>query len=314
MHQSFGDRIARQNGETVEDQIRGSREAIANLRSYLGCTASSEVLVQLLSDVLRARSGEVLFVPKAWLSDLCSNYAQVLPGFDDLPMHAGISMQSGALRSRAGEVEIRVSEAVACEDLCALFNLSETDFRMGKLNSELASERKTATALLRATATNAYRLLEAYLNGKAEDRLACDNGSLDTSERDLLTEWDSKRGRPQFLRLGDKITKYHALLGRDVGAAMDEETSSRVAHVVTLAADLRNPLVHPKPRSDLRESEPGRFEFIGDLEFEGVRELVLDVLAVIHAFETSVSGDTGGITLWFPTLGPDGRFGQEVFH
>lgn len=312
-HHRLEEKICGASRALLDIQIAGSRVAIKRLKEHMGCTADRGTLLQLYQSAFASRPGEVVYLLKSRIKEMCSKYDQVLPDFYAFPQHAQISMERGELRDEVGKVKIRVSEAVVCEDMCALFNEAESAHRAGRHASARAPERKAAAAILRATVTCAYRLLEAYLNGKAHDRLASDNETLKASERDLLQEWDSKGKRHRFLRLGDKIKAFHRLLAMEAAGELSEETNPALARVIAMSVSMRNPLVHPKPSTETREVEPGRNEFVSDVDFSEVRALVLDVLSVIRAFEVATSGGTQGITLWFPKLGEDSRFGDDAF-
>lgn len=311
--QGIEGRIGRASRERLEQQIDGSKRIISDLRGRLGCTADQEDLVRLFRDAGEAPSGLMLFIPKSMISQLCSNYDRVLPEYGRLPMHAQISMESGEFRERAGEVQIRVSEAIACEDLCALFNECAAAHLQMRHQSPIASHRKAMAALLRATVSAAHRLLEAYLNGKAHDRLAVDQGELKQKDMDLLREWNSKRERPGFLSLRDKVSAYQRILTGQSHPALNEGNCPVLARVLASAEDTRNPIVHPSPRSEMNEYEPGKYIFVGDLEFDQVKSLTTDVLELIRQLEIAISGGTEQIGLWHSRIGPDGRFGEEAF-
>jgi len=222
-------------------------------------------------------------------------------------------MDSGENRKRAGEVEIRISEAIVCEDLCSLFNECEAAHAQGWHESQKASHRKGLSAFLRATVSAAHRLLEGYLNGKAYDRLAVDRGQLEQQEADLLREWDSKRGRPGFLSLRQKVSAYQRILTGKSHPVLNEGNCPVLSRVLGSAEDTRNPIIHPSPRSEMHEFELGKYIFVADLDFAQVKSLTSDVLELIRQLEIAISGRTEQIDFWYSRIGPDGRFGEEAF-
>jgi hypothetical protein len=63
----------------------------------------------------------------------------------------------------------------------------------------------------------------------------------------------------------------------------------------------------------MNEYEPGKYIFVGDLEFAQVKTLTSDVLDLIRQLEVAITGGTEQIDLWHSRIGPDGRFVKKRF-
>jgi hypothetical protein len=311
--QRFEETLPQASREMLEKQISGCREAVARIREYLGCAAPRDALLKLVDDCRRAREGQILYVSKENILKLCSHYDRILPGWETLPLHAQIAMELGQYRDKVGPVEFRITEAIAVEDMCALHNEAERLSRSIDPLRGTAADRKRAKATFRAAVIAAHNALEAYMNGLAWDHIARNREHLPPDVVDELSDWDSQRDRPKYLSLRDKVNRYQRhIIGRP-HAEVQEGNCPALRFVLEGGKAVRDAVIHPSPRSEAREVEPGRGEFVADLDFADVLTMTRSTIEVIERVESAVNGSTARVRDWLPPLGADHRFPPTAF-
>jgi hypothetical protein len=183
------------------------RALLSNLKRKFGAKARLGLYDEITS--LPGRSDQVLFVPKYFIEqELFDHYDRVCPLFGTMPPHTRIGVDVNGVHGSEPEVEWMLLEATLFEDMAFLWN-SLLDCRLDSANR---LSRKRVGMLERATARQAYHLLEGYLNGIAQDILVTFQGSLTSKQRTMLSEWDAIAGKPRFMRLRDKILQYPSVV------------------------------------------------------------------------------------------------------
>jgi len=285
---------------------------IRALRKEWGIHARRPALLELLEQGEKPPTdGSVLLVSKAWIESLCTNYSRGMPAFPWLPPHALVGLaRLGKLPADAYTVEVWILEAIAFEDMAALVN--EVRHRAGSIRESSGKvDRKTTSALLRAVLVSTFRFLEAYLNGLAFDALAT-GVPLTQGERDLLQEYDSKRGRSQFVGLRDKLLLYPRLAAGKKHPVLQENNSPDLAFMVAQAKAHRDAVVHASPLLLQPNQDTERFERAVNISVSEVEVIVDTAISLVRAIEYAVKGNDLSIR-WLVPRGADGLFAVSVF-
>jgi hypothetical protein len=283
------------------------RQNVAKTRTEGRVLASQQQLIGFFHYCATLGPGQIVYARKALLTTM-------LPHYDSMPFphHAQIGIDPEGRGSRANVV--RTLESTLFEDMCALFNLAWAYRDKGAKESEARpnKERKTAFALFRATISAAFYFVESYINGLAFHYLASPGSPIDQKTEDYLSEWDSVRNRPKFIRMRDKLLQYpRVVLGLD-HPPLQENNCAELAFIVTKAKQLRDSIVHASPISSPESLLPEKEEAVYSLRFADVEETVDNAIGLVSKIEAVVHGNLEFVT-WLRRRGPDGLFSEEVF-
>ena len=209
---------------------------------------------------------------------------------------------------------MRTLESTLFEDMCALFNLAWIYRDKGAKEGEVCpnKDRKTAFALFRATISAAFYFVESYINGVACHYLASAGSAIDQKTKDYMSEWDSVRKRPKFIRTRDKLVHYpRVVLGLD-HPPLQENNCPELAFITTKAKQLRDSIVHASPIPDPASLLPEKEAAVYSLKFLDVEQTVDNAIELVSKIEAVVHGNLE-FTPWLKKRGPLGPFSEEAF-
>jgi hypothetical protein len=149
------------NKTRLREGISRLEKAIANLRRDFGFRVSNSEVLEIVEGFKELPENRTALMNKEWLDDICTGYKKYWPLMKGLPAHAMVEINLGN-RREWGELTWYLLEAIAFEDMCALFNQAK-EFEL-RLKDSMAgkSTHKTRDSLLRATILAAYHFVEAY--------------------------------------------------------------------------------------------------------------------------------------------------------
>lgn len=298
--------------KTLERFIPIIKREIIQYRTNYGIKASNHTLVALYKKAQEGGDGKVFLLPKYLLKDLFTKYEKALPAFHVLPEHVRIAIDVGTYRTVQGDVEIYWIEVSLYEDMCALFNLCK-EFNSGLNRREDHKKKiKTASALERATIIHAYFFVEAYLNGLAFDYYIKNEDKLKDDEKEILTEWDSKKNREKHLSLRDKLLKYPRILKESKHPPLQESNCPELSYIVQKSKTLRDSIVHGSPKFDMQTYEPYKENAFFSINFAQVQETVDNAINLVEKLETCINGNCDRIW-WMAKRSQDGFFPETVF-
>ena len=237
-----------------------------------------------------------------------------MPGTEKIPSHARIRFDFGDLEPR-GHSEVRLLEATAYEDMAALCNLALCQ----SINSDgncAGSFSRTNTKILHALcrgmiATSVY-FVEAYLNGIASDHLNSNDNALSPHERSVLRDWDEKRNRPCYLSIREKLIQYQRILLRAPHAPLQENNTPEIARFLQIVDQIRNPLAHPSPQSDVASGRPEKELAYYAINLVTACDAVDCAVTLVAKLENRIFGNNDRIH-WLFSRGNDGFFPSKAF-
>jgi hypothetical protein len=267
-----------------------------------------EELVSFLQVCSATTKGEVIYARKALLSKVMPAYSKML-----VPQHTQIGLDPYGILPRSAKFNLRIIEASLFEDMCALFNLAH-NFHNESVKTRALDKRilKTAIALCRATISSAFYFVESYINGVAFEYLATAGDGIDQATKDFLSEWDSARNRPKYVKTRDKLLHYPRIVLGASHPPLQENNCPPLAFIVTKAKQFRDAIVHASPIADANSFKPEKEMAIFTLKFRDVEETVDNAVALVFTIEPLVHGNLDYI-LWLARRGPDGLFPESVF-
>ena len=241
------------------------QDDIDTIRRTFGIVRSNDEFVQLFTKMIE-NPAEFVFPPKWLLKKYLPAFDSVYPRCALLPEHTRLSLDVHGRSLPDAPGELRLIEAALFEDMASLFN------RALRLSQETAQKRATKSVLKESAAcrrgavASAFFVVEAYLNSLAFDHLANHGDSLSTCERDLLSEWDSKRNRVRYASFRDKLIDYPRMILGLEHPPLQENNCAEMAFMLQEAKAYRNAIVHaspvPTPAAALADKER-RFWQIG---------------------------------------------------
>jgi hypothetical protein len=288
----------------LKDQIR-------ELRSSCGVKASSDDLRTFLVEARGVPEHEVLWAHVILLTRLLSAY-------DDQtwPPHAQIMLDPHGTEPRWPQIEVRLLEATLYEDMCVLFNLARRTLhseaqQVGNTRLE-KGQLKTGGASCRATLTSAYYFLEGYLNGIAARYLVTHGESMEQETRDLLTEWDSKKKRPRWLPVREKILKFTRIVSGQAQSPIQENNCAELEVLTKTAKQLRDSIVHASPLPDHITRVPEKERAVFNVTLQDAERVVDAAIGFVRKIEIAVYG-SDKLLHWLEARGDDGFFSETAF-
>lgn len=154
--------------------------------------------------------------------------------------------------------------------------------------------------------------MESYVNGVAFNFLARGGNAVDPKTRDYLSEWDSARKRPKFIKTRDKLVQYPRIVLGASHPPLQENNCPELAFIVTKAKQLRDSIVHASPIENPISLAPEKEAALYTLEFVDVEKTVDSVIDFVSKVETLLPGNLQYVD-WLKKRSPDGLFSERVF-
>ncbi len=251
------------------------------------------------------------YIAKAVLASAFDRYDSAYRFFDKLPPHSRIAVDVFGVRPDGAGVEIVILEAVLHEDMATLWNAA-LDALAGLGDTRPARVVKHAEALSRAVAKAAFNLLEGYLNGLALDVILLGK-PVTLEQRELLTEFDTKRERPKMVGLRDKLLQYPKIAAGALHPPIQESSHAVMARILMFEKRIRHALVHPNPLVDMARQTESRELVFFMLDLNEVGAICDDVIALIAGIADAVGPEYGEVRAWLHQRQGNGRFSEEIF-
>jgi hypothetical protein len=283
------------------------KQGVKRMRTRVLIHATQQELVEFFHFCANLPPGKIVYIRKSLLTKLLPLYANTC-----FPYHTQIGFNPHVPRYLP-DVVARTLEATLFEDMCALFNLARVyhDERV-KIQSLAKKQLKTSLALYRATISSAFFFVESYINGVAFHFLAAAGSTVDQKTKDYLSEWDSARKRPKFVKTRDKLVHYPRIVLGASHPPLQENNCPELAFIVTKAKQLRDSIVHASPIEDPVSLVPEKEAALYTLEFIDVEKTVDSAIDLVSKIETLLRGNLEYIG-WLTKRGPDGLFAEQVF-
>jgi len=262
-------------------------------------------------DVKPDNKQPLAFLAKFHLEKLFEHYERRLPEFPKWPPHAMIGIERfGTDKSRKGEFEIFLLEASLFEDVASLWNIT-LSLQQDILINHSKEKKKQLSSLARATTKALFNFIEGYLNSLALDISLTQ--SLDKKQEEMLSEWDSGKNKPKFLKLRDKLLQYPKIAIGVQHPPLTESNCPEIKKIVELENRVRHSLIHPNPQIIRRSPSVNRVHVYLNIEVKEVEKLCDLTITLIRKIDKVINSMFGDIDLWLFERGQDGYFPEEIF-
>jgi hypothetical protein len=242
---------------------------IQNAEHLAGFKADHKFLLEL-GQLYRKKGFGVVRFPK-WLIDasLFRNYETVFPPGKKVQPHCLVNLDFGGT-----DFDVYLPEASLYEDMCFAYNQA-----FAVKDRREKRDVKAHTFYIRATIISGFNFVESFLNGLAFDLISTCRRTLSQTERDLLSEWDSKHKRQRYVKFRDKAVQYPKIVLNRKSPPFTESTCPALA-VLMEKTKLRDAVVHSSPKlvngevpkiKDLVETDFGDATEVADAAVEFIR-------------------------------------------
>ncbi|MBX9928117.1 MAG: hypothetical protein K2X99_04315 [Gemmatimonadaceae bacterium] len=218
------------------------REARATLRPRI----SGSDFIKFFLDA-RKNTADYVFLSKVQLFGFWREPTKLFPYLLTFPWHTRISVDIHGFDMNGNPGEWRLLEAAVYEDMCAHFNRA---WRLLPVVTQASSARlvhKESAASRRAAVSSAFYLVEEYLNSIAFDHVVVAGKTLPKESLDLLTEWDSSKGRRRLVSFRKKLLHYPRIILNRPHPVFQENNFTEIAFLLNEAKDFRDSIVHASP-------------------------------------------------------------------
>jgi hypothetical protein len=302
--------INQANKRRLNEIINELEQRIESDRKEHGIKVPNSLLVKYLVEA-NAQKGWLLMLPKYAFEELIPKFHLLMPDFVFFPEHLKIAIDPGIYRTKEGDFELYLIEAILYEDMCALFNLAREHSMKEKIDSPKKIV-KIGRAFLHSTVTTAYYFVEAYLNGIAFDYYFKNKDILNEESRSLLTEWDYRADRPKYISFRDKLVKYPRIILGVQHSPLQPNNCSEMEFIATKAKILRDSIVHSSPALDLKSIEMTKEKEFFQIDIGDAEEIVDKSITLVKKIEMAVFGNDKRL-FWLRERGADGFFSDDVF-
>ncbi len=302
--------INQANKRRLNEIINGLEQRIEKDRREHGIKVANSLLVKYLAEA-NAKKGKLLILPKYNFEELIPKFHLLMPAFVSYPEHLKIAIDPGNYRTKEGDFELYLIEAILFEDMCALFNLAREYLKKENTNSPKKIV-KTGRAFLHSTVTTAYYFVEAYLNGIAFDYYIKNKDKLDEEFKSLLTEWDYRTNRPKYIPFRDKLVKYPRTILGVQHSPLQPNNCPEMEFIATKAKIVRDSIVHSSPALDLEAIEAPKEKEFFQINMADAEEIVDNSISLVKKIEIAISGNDKRL-FWLRERGVDGFFPDDVF-
>lgn len=288
-------------------------QAIAYVKKVVGARLDNAEYVKVIEDV-KAADYEMLWVPKAhfdqaWLK----NAAAASRRWHLYPPHARFRVDAKwAVRSPSHTREWRLLEATLFEDLAVLWN--ETLEGHADDGGKFGDERipgKRSRERCRSTVRASFALLEAYLNGIAQDILISTGTTLlSMAAQEALDERDAK-GISRFLSLRAKLLPSPVLLGEE-HPLFDENTCPEMRVVLAMERKLRDAVMHSTPRVESSRARLREQAFY-ELSIKTIEDLMTSVIGLFRRIDKDLNGIFRSVSIWIFDRDEKGLYRRRRF-
>jgi hypothetical protein len=322
-------RISRLTARDLKELLEHLDAQLAALVRDLRPTSDVAGLAKALETAL-PRGDALLWVPRWHLRELVPGLDERITSIRHFPQHARIGLDIHGFLPEDSEPEVRILEAALFEDMCTMVNAAQDLSHVLADPRPPKADRKRLAAFRRAAVFTAFNMVEAYLNSVAFDALIERGAKLTSKERDILSEWDSARGRQRLVNFRGKLLQYPRLAVGAVHPPLQESNSDAFATLVGEAKDFRDSIVHANPRPsvgplDLEDPDPKKEMLywqvadvddmrylVDDKSVPGFWLIIVDAaISVIRQIENVLRPNTH--PFWLRDRSADGRFDESVF-
>lgn len=273
------------------------RKDIARIRKETRCLLSSQELRLAVKNMTTGADGYAC-IPKWYIEDhWFGNYSRAFPRWPHMPLHTLVVFDTNiATESRSATL---VPEGMLFEDAGLLWcdaskiTADGMDFR-----SRPAAKQRELQTYLRATATAAYRCVEAYLNGIAFNCFQTFHNEMELVDHDLLAEWNSKERRARFVPFERKINEYPTICGKYLMRDVDLTDDENAKFLTGDGKFLRDSLTHPSPYINPKTRKYEKIQANIAINFDQVKRLLRAVAAYVWKVEVALGRDPKRSAPW----------------
>ena len=302
--------INQANKRRLNEIIIELGQRIEKDRREHGIKVPNSLLVKYLVEA-NAKKGWLLLLPKYIFEELIPKFDLLMPDFVSFPDHLKIAIDPGNYRTKEGDFELYLIEAILFENMCALFNLAREYSKKEKIDSPKKIV-KTGRAFLHSTVTTAYYFVEAYLNGIAFDYYVENKDELNEESKSLLTEWDYRTDRPKYITFRDKLVKYPRIILGVQHSPLQPNNCPEMEFIATKAKIVRDSIVHSSPALDLEAIETPKEKEFFQIDMTDAEEIVDKSVGLVRKIEIAIFGNDKRL-FWLRERGVDGFFPDDVF-
>lgn len=271
---------------------------IQNAELRAGWKGDQPFLLGLIG-LYRKNRLSVLNLPKWLIDQLFRNYEEVFPTWKRIHPHCYVHFDFDG-----NDLDVYLPEASLYEDMCFAYNQA-VDCK----GSDTKSGVKAHAFYMRSAIISAFNFVESFLNGLAFDFVTTCRRTLPVDDRDLLTEWDSKRKRQRYLKFRDKVVQYPKIM---LNRKTPPFTESNCPAFQTLMENIRfrDAVVHSSPKV-----VDGGVEKISNLigiQFSNATDVVDAAIELVKLVDDEVNKGKYDNT-WLIIRATDGKFPPDAF-
>jgi hypothetical protein len=289
------------------------KSQIRDLRSKTGASRRLGTYAALLRTHPMGGPGQAIMLPAYVAVELFRKY----PFIADLlrknlrAPHTHIELDPLGQYEPQEAYQFFVLEAVLFEDMCFYWNEAcGVDFDRARPHAA-KRQIKSLGALHRAAVSSAFYMVEAYCNGIALEVLLTREDVLTDRELEMIREWDSKKSRPRYVNIRDKLLHYPRLLVGASAPLLQENNCPELEQFLTSSKQFRDAIVHASPRADLGSIVSEKMRLFLALDREACEKAIDSAIRVIQRIGDATG--RAGCLFWLRARSPDGRFDDSVF-
>jgi len=279
-------------------------------RQQFGCRILPEQVLEWFerekSDDIEGRALSKYEIEKYFFANFAGGFAE----WAKFSLHHLIALDFSGERSLP-DVRWFLPEASLYEDFCLAVNFA-IDTKGADQNKDVVMG-KSNSMYLRTGVLTAYYFVEAYLNGIGHDFLVTRGSALPQDQQDLLLEWNSKKGRKQWLKFEDKINEYQKIVLSVQHAPVATTNSTNLAVLLGEGKEFRDAIVHHSPKVDPRTQLAEKVTWLVSLRLPHLLRIADAAIGIVRELNSEF-GIAGMDLSWLIDRGNDGKFPITVFH
>lgn len=296
----------------LQDALQVFKKRVQTLRRTTGATLPLGSYRSMLAQN-PDRPGQVVMLPAYVAVTMFEKYPRIADALlkHELPFHAHIELDPRGEYEPQQRLQLQILEATLFEDMCGFWNDARA-IQIPTMSPHTAKRQvKRLAALHRATVSAAFYMVEAYCNGIAFEAFLSSQDQLSERERELITEWDSKRSRAKYASLRDKILHYPRILVGAPAPLLQESNCTALDQFLAGAKKYRDAIVHASPRIDENSLLSGKVDLFLGLNHAQCGDIVDSAIELVK----QIGAATGRSKhlFWLHQRSPDGGFPDVVF-